>query len=97
MSVESAKAFCVRLMSDDEFRDAVGAASTSDMIAQLVSDSGYSFTQHDLLKVVSELASKKIEQEELVAMICEVYEEEIKGENGTGSVEAVADWLRSLQ
>ena len=36
MSVELAKAFCVRLMSDDEFRDAIGRATSAKEIADLV-------------------------------------------------------------
>ena len=36
MSVELAKAFCVRLMSDDEFRDAIGRAASAKEIADLV-------------------------------------------------------------
>ena len=35
MSIELAKAFCVRLMSDDEFRDAVGRAASAKEIADL--------------------------------------------------------------
>ena len=96
MSVELAKAFCVRLMSDDDFRDAVGRASTAKEIADLVAANNYTFTKHDLLKTVSELAGKKIDMEHLSAMICEVYEEEIKS-GDSGSTEAVAEWLAGLQ
>ena len=95
MSVELAKAFCVRLMSDDEFRDKIGSASSAQEIADIVAANNYSFTKHDLLKTVSKLAGKEIDMEHLSAMICEVYEEEIKTEGG--SADAVADWLASLQ
>lgn len=95
MSIELAKAFCVRLMSDDEFRDAIGRAASAGEIADLVAANNYTFTKHDLLKTVSELAGKKIDMEHLSAMICEVYEEEIKTEGG--SAEAVAEWLASLE
>ena len=96
MSIELAKAFCVRLMSDDEFRDAIGRASSAKEIADLVAANNYTFTKHDLLKVVSELAGKQIDMEHLSAMICEVYEEEIKSADG-GSTDAVAGWLASLE
>ena len=96
MSIELAKAFCVRLMSDDEFRDAIGRAASAKEIADLVAANNYTFTKHDLLKTVSELAGKKIDMEHLSAMICEVYEEEIKS-GDSGSTEAVAEWLASLQ
>ena len=95
MSLELAKAFCVRLMSDDEFRDAIGRAASAKEIADLVAANNYTFSKHDLLKTVSELAGKKIDMEHLSAMICEVYEEEIKTEGG--SAEAVAEWLAGLQ
>ena len=95
MSVELATAFCARLMADDDFRNAIGSASSAQEIADIVAKNNYSFTKHDLLKTVSELAGKKIDMEHLSAMICEVYEEEIKTEGG--SADAVADWLASLQ
>ena len=96
MSVELAKAFCVRLMSDDEFRDAIGRAASAKEIADLVAANNYTFNKHDLLKVVSELSGKQVDMEHLSAMICEVYEEEIKS-GDSGSTEAVAEWLASLQ
>ena len=36
MSVESAKAFCVRMMSDEDFRNVIGSAGTADEIAAIV-------------------------------------------------------------
>ena len=96
MSVELATAFCARLMADDEFRDKIGSASSAQEIADIVAANNYSFTKHDLLKTVSKLAGKDIDMEHLSAMICEVYEEEIKSADG-GSTEAVAEWLAGLQ
>lgn len=96
MSVESAKAFCVRMMSDDEFRGQIGSAATADVITNLVNAEKYDFTKNDLRKVISEIIGKNIEPEELTAMVCEVYESEIKAQGGTGSAQAVADWLNSL-
>ncbi len=94
MSVESAKAFCVRMMSDEDFRNVLGSATCACTIAETVKKE-YDFSREDLLKVISELTGKKVAMEELKAMVCEVYEEEINTE-GKGSSEAVAAWLDSL-
>jgi predicted ribosomally synthesized peptide with nif11-like leader len=96
MSIESAKAFCVRMMSDDEFRGKIGSAATADVIQDLVKAERYDFSKNELRKVISEIIGKNIEPEELTAMVCEVYESEIKAQGGTGSAQAVADWLGSL-
>ena len=94
MSVESAKAFCVRMMSDEDFRNAVGAAGDAAGITAVIGGE-YAFTREEFLKGVSEMAGKKVPMEELKAMICEVYEEEIKVD-GKGSADAVSAWLDSL-
>jgi len=96
MSQESAKAFCVRMMSDDEFRNQIGSAPTAQAIADIVKGGKYDFTQSELRKVIGELLGKKIDPDQLTAMVCEVYESEIKAKGGTGSAEAVASWLASL-
>ncbi len=95
MSVESAKAFCARMMSDDSFRDSLGAAASADEIAKILKEENYSFSKNDLLRVISGLMDKEIKAEDLTKMVCEVYEEEINSE-GKGSAEAVAQWLESL-
>ncbi len=94
MSIESAKAFCVRMMSDDSFRDSLGSVTSADAITEIVNRE-YAFSREDLLKVISELTGKKVAMEELKAMVCEVYEEEISAD-GKGSTDAVAAWLDSL-
>lgn len=96
MSQESAKAFCVRMMSDDAFRDRIGSAATAQAITDIVKGEKYDFNQSELCKVIGELQGKKIAPEELTAMVCEVYESEIKAKGGAGSAEAVAEWLASL-
>ena len=96
MSQESAKAFCVRMMSDDEFRNRIGSAATAQAITDIVKGEKYDFNQSELRKVVGELLGKKIDPDQLTAMVCEVYESEIKAQGGTGSAEAVAAWLASL-
>ena len=97
MSLESAKAFCVRMMSDDAFRNQIGSAESVEAIAGLVKAGKYDFSRSDLCKVVGELLGKKIAPEDLSAMVCEVYETEIKTEGGNGSAQAVAEWLASLE
>ena len=96
MSLESAKAFCVRMMSDDAFRDQIGSAESAEAIANLVKAGKYEFSRADLCTVVGELLGKKIAPEDLSAMVCEVYETEIKSKEGKGSARAVADWLAGL-
>lgn len=82
------------MMSDEDFRNGLGAATSADTIADTVRKE-YDFSKEDLLKVISELSGQKVAMEELKTMVCEVYEEEIKAE-GQGSTEAVAAWLDSL-
>ena len=65
-------------------------------IQALVKAEHYDFTKTDLRKVIGEILGKKIEPEELSAMVCEVYESEIKAKGGNGSAQAVADWLAAL-
>jgi len=77
MSVENAKAFCARMMSDEDYRNAVGEAASADAIKDLLKKEDYTFSKRDLLVVVSGLLNKEVKMEELSAMICEVYEEEI--------------------
>ena len=95
MSLESAKAFCVRLMADDEFRSKIGSCAAASEIAEILKAESYDFSRHDLLKVIGELNGQQIEMEQLTAMVCEVYEQELKSGKG-GSVDAVKEWLSSL-
>ena len=36
MSIESARAFCMRMMSDDEFRETLGKAENAAVIRDLI-------------------------------------------------------------
>ncbi len=96
MSLESAKAFCVRLMADDEFRGKIGSCATAAEIVDALKAEAYDFSRHDLLKVIGELNGQPVEMEQLTAMVCDVYEQEIKS-GKDGSVEAVKEWLSSLR
>lgn len=86
--MESARAFIVRLMSDEEFRGKlakVGAASEIDaMVAE------YSFTKGELSKIVGEFMGHKLADGELEKLIGEAFE---GMETGTDSVAVIAGWL----
>ena len=96
MSVESARAFCMKMMSDDEFRDSLGQAASADGIRGIIADAGFSFSKFDLLKIVGELTGKKIEADELEKMVCDFYQEEVAAENPQ-AVANVTEWFRSLE
>ena len=95
MSVESARAFCMRLMADDEFRDSLGKAASPEAIAEIMKKENYDFTQHDLLKIVSELTGKKMSAEELEKEVVGFYRDEVAADN-PAAVENVTAWFRSL-
>ena len=96
MSIETARAFCMKLMSDDEFRDSLGQAESADGIRKIIADTGYDFSKADLLKIVGELTGEKIEADKLEAMVCGFYEEEVASQNPK-AVENVTEWFRSLE
>lgn len=96
MSIESARAFCMKMMSDDEFRDSLGQADSADTIKNIMADAGFSFNKFDLLKIVSELTGKKVEADELEQMVCGFYEEEVAAGNPK-ALETVTEWFRSLE
>ena len=95
MSVESARAFCMRLTADDEFRDSLGKAASPEAIAEIMKKENYDFSQHDLLKIVSELTGKKMSAEELEKEVVGFYRDEVAADN-PAAVENVTAWFRSL-
>lgn len=96
MSIESARAFCMKMMSDDEFRDSLGAAESAAAIRDIMTAAGFSFNKFDLLKIVGELTGKKIEADELEKMVCGFYEEEVASGNPK-ALETVTEWFRTLE
>ena len=96
MSIESARAFCMKMMSDDEFRDSLGQAESAEAINGIMADAGFSFSKFDLLKIVGELTGKKIEADELEQMVCGFYEEEVAAGNPK-ALETVTAWFRALE
>lgn len=95
MSVESARAFCMRLMADEEFQDSLGKAESVDAIKEIIKKDNYDFTQHDLLKIVSELTGKKMTAEELEHEVVGFYRDEVATGNPK-AVENVTGWFRSI-
>lgn len=95
MSVESARAFCMRLMTDEEFQANLGKAESVDAIKEIIKKDNYDFTQHDLLKIVSELTGKKMTAEELEHEVVGFYRDEVATGNPK-AVENVTGWFRSI-
>ena len=95
MSVESARAFCMRLMADEEFQASLGKAESVDAIIEIIKKDNYDFTQHDLLKIVSELTGKKMTAEELEHEVVGFYRDEVATGNPK-AVENVTGWFRSI-
>ena len=95
MSVESARAFCMRLMADEEFQASLGKAESVDAIKEIIKKDNYDFTQHDLLKIVSELTGKKMTAEELEHEVVGFYRDEVATGNPK-AVENVTGRFRSI-
>lgn len=88
MSMESARAFVVRLMSDEEFRGSLARVSAEADINSLVAE--YSFTKEELEKIVGEFMGHKLAAGELENLIGEAFE---GMETGAGSVAVISAWL----
>ena len=95
MSVESARAFCMRLMADEEFQASLGKAESVDAIKEIINKDTYDFTRHDLLKIVGELTGKKMTSEELEHEVVGFYRDEVATGNPK-AVENVTGWFRSI-
>lgn len=97
MSAESARAFCVRMMSDDEFRNGLGASKSIDSINSVLKEEGYSFSKAELGKVISEFVGRKLDDEELIEMVCEFYSESIMpGDNSSFNADVIKQWLAMI-
>ena len=89
MSMESARAFVVRLMSDEEFRGKLAKVASEAEIDTLVAD--YSFSKEELEKIVGEFMGHKLAEGELEKLIGEAFE---GMETGADSVSVIAGWLK---
>ena len=88
MSMESARAFVVRLMSDEEFRGKLAKVSAEAEIEAMVTE--YSFTKEELEKIVGEFMGHKLAPGELEKLVGEAFE---GMETGAGSVAVITAWL----
>ena len=69
MSMESARAFVVRLMSDEEFRGKLAKVASVAEIETLVAE--YSFSKEELEKIVGEFMGHKLAEGELEKLVGE--------------------------
>ena len=92
MSVELAKAFCVRMMSDEDFRNSLLNVTSPDEVRKIV-DAEYSFSKEDLGKIIGEIVGHKLEEGELEKLICEFFAEQTDNEEACKSVIA---WIASI-
>ena len=95
MSVESAKAFCVCMMSDEDFRNAIGSAASVEAISDLMKAENYDFTQDELLRVIGELMGNSLTLDELKELLKEFYEDQVS-EKGDAYTANLCAWLDTL-
>ena len=88
MSMESARAFVVRLMSDEDFRGKLAKVTAAAEIDALVAD--YSFTKEELAKIVGEFMGHKLADGELEKLIGEAFEGQ---ETGPDAVAVITAWV----
>ena len=88
MSMESARAFVVRLMSDEEFRGKLAIVKAEAEIDSLVSE--YSFTKEELSRIVGEFMGHKLAEGELDKLIGEAFEGQ---ETSPETVQTIISWL----
>ena len=88
MSMESARAFVVRLMSDEEFRGKLAKVASAAEIDTLVAE--YSFSKEELEKIVGEFMGHKLAAGELEKLVGEAFE---GMETGADAVKVITGWL----
>lgn len=96
MSAEIARAFCVRMMTDDDFRASLANVATTAEIDRIMAAEQYSFTKDDLNKVVGEVVGHKLEQGELEKLVCGFYEEQMAAGN-PDACKVVVEWIAALK
>ena len=96
MSAEIARAFCVRMMTDDDFRASLANVGSPAEIDKIMEAEKYSFTKEDLNKVVGEVVGHKLEPGELEKLVCGFYEEQMAA--GTpDACKVVVEWIGALK
>ncbi len=88
MSMESARAFVVRLMSDADFRGKLATVKAEAEIDSLVAE--YSFTKDELARIVGEFMGHKLAEGELEKLIGEAFEGQ---ETSPEAVPTITAWL----
>ena len=88
MSMESARAFVVRLMSDEDFRGKLAKVKAAAEIDAMVTE--YTFTKEELAKIVGEFMGHKLADGELEKLIGEAFD---GMETGSESVAVITAWL----
>ena len=88
MSMESARAFVVRLMSDEEFRGKLAKVKAAAEIDELTAD--YSFNKEELAKIVGEFMGHKLADGELEKLIGEAFEGQ---ETGPETIAVITAWV----
>ena len=95
MSLESARAFCVVMMSDEDFRAKLADVKTPDEISGILAEEGYDFKKAELEKVVGEFMGRKLNEGELDQLVYGFYEEQIASGN-KDVCNVVAAWMKDL-
>lgn len=95
MSAESARAFCVVMMSDEDFRAKLAAVKTPEEINAVLAAEGYDFKKAELEKVVGEFMGKTLAPGELDQLVYGFYEEQIASGNKE-VCDVVASWMKNL-
>ena len=95
MSAESARAFCVVMMSDEDFRAKLAGAKTPAEITSILAEEGYDFKKAELAEVVGEFMGRTLDPAELDTLVYGFYEEQLAA--GDKEVcNAVAAWMKDL-
>ena len=95
MSAESARAFCVVMMSDEDFRAKLADVKTPAEITAILAEEGYDFKKAELEKVVGEFMGKTLDPGELDHLVYGFYEEQIAAGN-KDVCDVVAAWMKDL-
>ena len=95
MSAESARAFCVVMMSDEDFRAKLADVKTPAEITSILAEEGYDFKKAELAKVVGEFMGRTLDPAELDKLVYGFYEEQLAAGNKE-VCNVVAAWMKDL-
>ena len=95
MSAESARAFCVVMMSDEDFRAKLAEVKSPEEITAILTAEGYDFKKAELEKVVGEFMGRTLEPGEIDQLVYGFYEEQIASGNKE-ICNVVAAWMKNL-